>query len=60
MAPTRVTPPIGQQEVVVVVEMKPICLRLPHQGGTRREVSLKENFKCCALLHHKFFCKEEW
>jgi hypothetical protein len=40
--------------------MKPACLRLPHQGGSYTEVSFKENFKGCALLHHKFFCKEEW
>jgi hypothetical protein len=54
MAPTRVIPPIGQHAVAIAAEMKPACLRLPCQGGTYREAC----FKGCALLHHKFFCKE--
>jgi hypothetical protein len=36
MAPTRVTPPIGQQAVAAAVEMKPACLRLSRQGGACR------------------------
>jgi hypothetical protein len=54
------TPLIGQQADVAAAEMKSACLRLPHQGGACREVCFRENFKDCALLHHKFFCKEEW
>jgi hypothetical protein len=60
MVPTRVTPSIGQHVVTIVEETKPACLRLPRQGGTYREAFFKENFKGRALLHHKFFCKEEW
>jgi hypothetical protein len=60
LAPTRVTPPIGQLAVVAVAETKPACLRLPYQGGACREACFKETFKGCVLLHHKFFYKEEW
>jgi hypothetical protein len=46
--------------VAAAVETKLACLRLPHQGGACRKACLKENFKGYALLHHKYFCKEEW
>jgi hypothetical protein len=40
------------------METKLTYLRLLRQGGTYREACFKENFKGCALLHHKFFAKK--
>jgi hypothetical protein len=42
-----------QLTVAAAAETKPICLRLSCQGGVCREACFKENFKGCALLHHK-------
>jgi hypothetical protein len=60
MAPTRVTPLIKRQVVAAAMEMKLACFSLSCQGGACMEACFKENFNGCALLHHKFFYKEEW
>jgi hypothetical protein len=60
MTPIRVMPHIRQEVVAAAAEMKLACLKLPHKGGTCREACFNEYFIGCALLHHKFFYKEEW
>jgi hypothetical protein len=45
----------------MTVETMPVSLRPPRQKGCLQEMSFKEfkNNDDFALLHHKFFCKEE-
>jgi hypothetical protein len=57
-----VAPPIRCKVVVVMMEMRPVRLRLPHQKGCLQEVCTEE-FKTnngSSLLSYKFFYKEEW
>jgi hypothetical protein len=51
--------PMGCQMIMLTVGTKPVCLRLPRQNNTYREVCFKEILHDRALLHHNFFCKEE-
>jgi hypothetical protein len=53
-------PPIRRQVMAIAVEIRLVCLSLPRQGGTCREVCFKENFNGSALLLHILFCAEEW
>jgi hypothetical protein len=57
-----VAPPIECKMMVVTVGMMPVCLRLLCQLGCLQEVCTEEfkNNNDLALLHHKFFYKEEW
>jgi hypothetical protein len=53
--------PMGCKMIVMAMETRPVCLRLTHQKGCLQEACFEEfkNNNNSALLHHKFFCKEE-
>jgi hypothetical protein len=48
--------------IVVMVEMRPVSLRLSCQKGCLQEACTEEfkNNSVSVLLHHKFFYKEKW
>jgi hypothetical protein len=55
------THPMRCKVIVVAVEMRPVCLRLPCQKECLQDQALK-NLRIImtfVLLHHKFFCKKE-
>jgi hypothetical protein len=62
MIVVAVAPLIWCKMIIVMVETRPVHLRLPHQKGRMHEACIEEfkNNNDSSMPSHKFFCKGEW